>query len=116
MMNNENDSSGDELFGGNAKTATTTVAPSTGAGVTESSGYATDNVHRSIFYTQYVNKGQIPCLRNFLGHFPKVKLGTAPRQEDQASLSAGVTWQGNEGYINVVIFGKKISRNFCSIC
>ena len=49
MMNNDNDSSGDELFGG-AKTAT--VAPTSTAaaagGVTESSGYATDNVHRSV--------------------------------------------------------------------
>lgn len=49
MLNNDNDSSGDELFGGagGAKTATV-VAPSTvAAAVTESSGYATDNVHRS---------------------------------------------------------------------
>ena len=52
MMNNDNDSSGDELFGG-AKTATV-APPSTAAaagGVTESSGYATDNVHRSVLFS-----------------------------------------------------------------
>merc|ERR1719322_34356 len=41
--NDNNDSSGDELFG-RVKTGT---AAATAAAVTESSGYGTDNVHRS---------------------------------------------------------------------
>ena len=64
MMNNDNDSSGDELFGGGGKTATvappSTAAAATG-GVTESSGYATDNVHRSIFFSAKLAAGKLCC-------------------------------------------------------
>ena len=73
MLNNDNDSSGDELFGGagGAKTAAV-VAPSTvAAAVTESSGYATDNVHRSIFVSAKLAAGKSWCFwlqkqQNFL--------------------------------------------------
>ena len=47
--NDNNDSSGDELFG-RVKTGT---AAATTAAVTESSGYGTDNVHRSVHRIGY---------------------------------------------------------------
>ena len=46
--NDGNDSSGDELFGGGDKTAKTEKTRTAANAVTESSGYGTDNVHRSV--------------------------------------------------------------------
>ena len=48
--NDNNDSSGDELFG---RVKTGTAAATAAAAVTESSGYGTDNVHRSVHRIGY---------------------------------------------------------------
>ena len=78
MMSNEgNDSSGDELFGGGG--GAKTIAPSAaGAGVTESSGYATDNVHRYILFMAswlFGNVGYfVAYIKLYLHNFTSLKV------------------------------------------